>query len=416
MALKPIEALEHKERDKWKQAEIELRKKRAVLSERESVARSQLKNAIKNADGTEALAEKVLGETHADLIKIEHKLAQGGRRFICNDATTEKLAELCQANPYGLMLSRDELSGWFEMLTKAGREGDRQFFLEAWTGASGHSYDRIGRGSPYIPHICLSLFGTIQPGKLKYFVTSAGQDGGEADGLLQRFQILLFPDSRGPRKFIDESPNKEAQENYQNVFDNLAALKWQSLFSLKNGIALDGPEGSPYYYFHFEDEAQSRANEWFIELEAQIDLINVDAFKALMGKYRGLMPRLALNYFLIEVSAERITTQKIPLEAVEFAIEWCKHLEAHARKLWAPNINPALMPAKALAKRILEGTVEDRTSLSQIQQKNWSKLTKVKDVKLGVNQLEKWGWLKQEVLETQGAPSTIILLNPELPL
>ena len=128
------------------------------------------------------------------------------------------------------------------------------------------------------------------------------------------------------------------------------------------------------------------------------------------------MPRLALNYFLIEVSAERITTQKIPLEAVEFAIEWCKHLEAHARKLWAPNINPALMPAKALAKRILEGTVEDRTSLSQIQQKNWSKLTKVKDVKLGVNQLEKWGWLKQEVLETQGAPSTIILLNPELPL
>ena len=60
------------------------------------------------------------------------------------------------------MVSRDEISGWFEVLERAGREGDRQFFLEAWSGAGGHSYDRVGRGSLYIPHVCISLFGTIQ--------------------------------------------------------------------------------------------------------------------------------------------------------------------------------------------------------------------------------------------------------------
>ena len=48
------------------------------------------------------------------------------------------------------MVSRDEISGWFEVLERAGREGDRQFFLEAYSGASGHSYDRVGRGSLYI--------------------------------------------------------------------------------------------------------------------------------------------------------------------------------------------------------------------------------------------------------------------------
>ena len=415
-ALKPIEGLERVEREKWKQAEIELRKKAAVLREREAVAKSQLKDAIKKADGSDTLAEKELEDITSKLAVIDKQLANGGRRFICNDATTEKLAELCQANPYGLMISRDEISGWFELLGRAGREGDREFFLEAWSGSGGHGYDRIGRGSLYIPHVCLSIFGTIQPGKLNKLIDSAGQDGEGADGLLQRFQILLFPDARGPRKFVDEPADTDAKEAYEAVFKDLADLKWQTLCSLEKGIPVDGIEDSCYYFFHFDEAAQASATEWFKELELQIDSIAAPAFKSHIAKYRGLMPRIALTYFLIEASAGSISEQQIPLEAVEFAIEWCQHLEAHAQKLWAPSINPAMFPSAKLAEKVLSGKVVDRMEVSAIQQKKWSKLTTTDQVDLAVSQLEEWGWLKRFTRDTGGRPSPCVRINPGLPI
>ena len=416
LALKPVRKLERDARDKWNKEESDLRKNLSLLKTYESVAKNQLKKVIEKEDAPGDVAEKKLASVNASILEVEARLAKGGRRYLCNDATTEKLAELCQANPYGLLVSRDEIAGWFETLTKSGKEGDREFFLEAWSGDGEHSYDRIGRGTLYIPHVCLSLFGTIQPGKLDNFVNSAGKDGKGADGLLQRFQILLYPDARGPRKHVDESPKEAAENKYAEIFQNLADEKWKFLCTMETGIPLAGPKDSSYYYFHFDEDAQSRATEWFIALESKISSIVEHAFKSHIAKYRGLMPRLALNYFLIEASAGTVTTQEISLEAVEFAIALCDQLEAHAKKLWLSAIDPGIVPARAMADRILSGVIYNRMSLSQIQQSKWSKLSSVEDVRLGADQLESWGWLKQAVIETGGRRSTIIQLNPKLRL
>ena len=69
-----------------------------------------------------------------------------------------------------------------------------------------------------------------------------------------------------------------------------------------------------------------------------------------------------------------------------------------------------------MADRILSGMINNGMSLSQIQQSKWSKLSSVEDVRLGADQLQSWGWLKQAVIETGGRRSTIIQLNPKLPL
>lgn len=415
-ALKPITDLEREERKRWEQIEIAYRKELAILTERESLAKKDLKDALKKGDGSEVAAKEALEDLHAKIVKLQRKLAAGGRRYLCNDATTEKLAELCAANPYGLMLSRDEISGWFETLTRAGKEGDREFFLEAWSGNGEHSYDRIGRGSIYIPHVCLSLFGTIQPGKLDSLIHSAGQDGKGADGLLQRFQILLYPDRRGPRSYVDEPPDKDAQIAYNAVYKKLANDEWKSICTFQAGIPIAGPDESPFHYFHFDDEAQAVATDWFIALETQIHAIEAPAFKSHIAKYRGLMPRLALNYFLIEACAGSISSQQVPVQAVRFAIAWCELLEAHAKKLWASAINPALAPTHKLAEKILTGKVVNNMEISVIQQKKWSKLTSTDQVDLAVTQLQTWGWLRRVVHTTGGRPSPAIALNPALPI
>ncbi len=104
------------------------------------------------------------------------------------------------------LLLRDELIVFLKSLDKAGRETDRGFFLESWTGKGGVVVDRIGRGTQFIEHVCLSLIGTIQPGVLKDYIQDSLEDGRGADGLVQRFQLLVCP-KVGRYIHRDEQPN-----------------------------------------------------------------------------------------------------------------------------------------------------------------------------------------------------------------
>jgi hypothetical protein len=113
------------------------------------------------------------------------------RRYKTEDATVEKIGDLLIENPQGILNHRDELSGWFRSLDKQGREGDRAFYLESWNGTGSFDVDRIGRGSIHIPALCLSILGGIQPGPLSSYVYQAVQGEQGADGLLQRFQLLI---------------------------------------------------------------------------------------------------------------------------------------------------------------------------------------------------------------------------------
>ena len=120
------------------------------------------------------------------------------RRYLTHDATVEKLGELLRDNPRGMLLLRDELAGWLRALDKPGREGDREFFLEAWNGTGSYTSDRIGRGTIHIPALTLSLFGGIQPGKLQPLLSSAVEGGIGDDGLIQRLQVTVWPDRLPP--------------------------------------------------------------------------------------------------------------------------------------------------------------------------------------------------------------------------
>lgn len=119
------------------------------------------------------------------------------RRYLTHDATTVKLGELLRENPNGLLVVRDELSGWLRMMDRSGREGDREFYLEAWNGTGEYFQDRIGRGTVHISSMCLSVFGGIQPGKLQSYIKDAIDGGAGDDGLLQRIQLTVWPDTLG---------------------------------------------------------------------------------------------------------------------------------------------------------------------------------------------------------------------------
>lgn len=117
---------------------------------------------------------------------------------------------------------RDELIGLLAGLDKEGKEEDRAFYLEGFNGTGSYDTDRIMRGSLFIKNHCLSVFGGIQPDKLIAYLEQAYSGLGN-DGLLQRFQMLVYPDSI-EWQYRDQYPNREAANVVFDIFQNYQKL------------------------------------------------------------------------------------------------------------------------------------------------------------------------------------------------
>jgi hypothetical protein len=330
------------------------------------------------------------------------------RRYKTEDATVEKISEILLENPRGILIHRDELSGWLRNLEKQGREGDRSFYLEAWNGTGSFDVDRIGRGSLHIPALCLSILGSIQPGPLSTYVYQATQGEKGDDGLLQRFQLLVWPDPSPSWRNVDCWPDVEAKNRAYEVFKRLDDLDPED-FDASGG----DEEGIPAV--RFTDEAQEVFDLWRDELEGRLRTAELPpALESHLAKYRSLMPSLALIFQLIEFVDGSDEGGAVGLRAALQAASWCEYLETHARSLYASAQNPAMEGARALLERIRKGDVSDGDSSRSVYRRHWAKLSTPEEVSGACTVLEEFGWLRVEAVKTGGRSATRLRLHPTL--
>ena len=76
----------------------------------------------------------------------------------------------------------------------------------------------IGRGTIHIESTTVSIIGGIQPSRLRPYVWNAVNQGAGDDGLIQRFQMMVYPDTATEYKHLDRWPNKEAKDTAWKVF------------------------------------------------------------------------------------------------------------------------------------------------------------------------------------------------------
>ncbi|MBA2668528.1 MAG: DUF3987 domain-containing protein, partial [Trueperaceae bacterium] len=349
-------------------------------------------------------------------------------RLIVNDATVEKLLEILRDNERGILMNRDELVGFFRTLDKQGREGDRPFYLEAWTGDHGFKQDRIGRGTITADIVTLSLYGTIQPGVFREYQEGATDDGIGADGLLQRFQILVWPDENlPPFQLIDREPNHAAQDRLQTIYRRLYDLDPAAY-----GFA--PPEGSVSSVstnqrahpgiLKFDEAAQRLYDDWIVDLENRLRAPSARTRRAYLShisKYRSLFPALAGLFHLITIAShenDRHNRQnlRIPLESAITASALVDYLDEHARKVYDIEISSDRHAAANLLNHLTAGHAEDGITIRDLQRKNWKGLDR-SQIEMALAYLETRGWLRIETTEpgaAGGRPSRVVRLHPRL--
>jgi len=318
------------------------------------------------------------------------------RRLITSDATFESLHHVLSENPAGLFVLRDELTGWLAGLERQGREQERAFFLECWNGDAAFTVDRIGRGSVHVPHACISLFGGIQPARLRDYLADAMRDGPSNDGLVQRFQLMVWPDIPPAWRYVDRQPDTNALECAGQVYRRMAAL-----------------EAADSLRLQFDDEAQTLFEQWLTDLEKRIRGEEVaPVMQAHLSKYRSLMPSLALLFALADGH-----TDCVPISQARLACDWCDYLETHAKRVYSAQTRPEHHAAIALSKRLATGWKREDGffTVRDVYRSGWTALDSPDAARGALLVLEEYGWVRRETgAQTNGRPSETYLINPTI--
>jgi putative DNA primase/helicase len=228
------------------------------------------------------------------------------------------------------------------------------------------------------------------------------RNGEGSDGLIQRFQLLIWPDK--PEKWVykDSRPDAAAFKAAASVYRRIAGLDEKKPLLLR-----------------FSDDAQAFFVEWLTNL-MNVDLLNDELHSSLeshFSKYRSLMPSLALLFSLADEC-----TETVGLAHSRQAAAWCDYLMGHATRVYSSRMTPAYSAALVLKSKLEKGLLGagGRFTLRELRRKEWRELAELEQAKAAVAVLVDHGWVRPEEEENpfgirrSGRPSDIYAIHPTI--
>ena len=361
-----------------------------------------------------AKAEK--GGDHAGALDLARQIAAGEAagepapvRYVVNDPTVEKLGEIMRDNPRGVLAFRDELTGLLRGLDRDGQEQARAFYLEAWNGDGSFTFDRIARGSVRLSGMCLSVLGGIQPGPLGDYQRATAGAGKGDDGLLQRFQFVVWPDMPRTWRKVSRWPDTPAKRDAHAVFARLDGIDAAA-------VGAEEPDDAGVPFLRFDAGGQAAFDGWRAALEDRLRSGELPAgLGAHLGKYRSLVPTLALLTHLAEGG-----TGPIPADAATRAVAWADYLEGHAGRLYAATARPELKAAEDLRRKIVKdaadpaGLLRDGFAARDVYRNGVAGLGTAAEAAAALSLLVDLGVLAEERRDAGTKSRTVYRVNPKV--
>jgi hypothetical protein len=294
------------------------------------------------------------------------------QRIIVSDTTVEALAPILLANPRGVLLARDELSGWFGSFDRyvgKGKPGtDLANWLEMFNGRS-IIVDRK-TGDPrtiFVPRAAVCVTGGIQPTILQRALSIENRESGLAARLL-----LTYP-PRMSKRWTESDIDPDSEDQLVRLFD------W--LYRLKPIVTDDGdirPE-----IVQLSEEAKAIWIDYYNEHATEQSEMVGDMASA-WSKLEEYAARLALViHFARWAAGENVQESLLDAFSMQAGITLAKWFKNETRRVYA----------------ILDGSDEDRDQRRLIEwiERKGGKVT-VREVQMGCRWLRKSG-LAEEALQ-----------------
>lgn len=316
-------------------------------------------------------------------------------RIRITDTTTEKAADLVRDGWRGLLLSRDELSGWLASMDRYNGGGDRPFWLEAFGGRS-FTIDRKNSPEPIIvDHLSIAVLGGTQPDKLESLLVKS-----DDDGLLARY-LVTFPSPpplRRPTAVLDDRFISDA-------FERLREL----------APATDDEGRKRPFFVHLEEPAQEALHQFRKQCrEWESDAVNL--MKSHIGKLPGLAVRVATVLAHLDFAANgQDPVSSITAGHLGRACHYVgEHLRKHAFKAYGTAAMPNEIRAASRIAEIIKAEGLRQVSTREIQRRGLAGLQSAKEIGPAFSALQGADWIAPIQHSGPGRPSKIFAVNPKV--
>ncbi len=383
--LDPVKDIERSLSEDYRRARVDWEAKNELAS----LALAQWKSDAKSAliEGVEPPAKPPEADAGNPPVR---------ERIIITDITTEKVADLLSSTWRGLLLARDELSGWLSSMDRYNGGGDRAFWLEA-NGGRSYAVDRKNNPEPIIvDHLSVAIVGGTQPDRLSDLLIKTSDDG-----LLARFMVV-FPD---PVPLSRPSQGL----NDQQMIDAINRLR-----GLPHVVCEKG--GKRPSLVHFNEAAANILHQFRKQCrEWEVDAAGL--FKSHIGKMPGLVVRIAnvLAHLDWAATDNPQSPEQIEAHHVGRACDFVgDYLRKHAFRAYGTSkLSPEVEGAKVIADIIQTEGIR-LFKVRDIHHRGRSGLSSANHVRAALKVLIDADWVREVKTETGGRPSISYEVNPKL--
>jgi hypothetical protein len=322
------------------------------------------------------------------------------------------LAEVLEDNHRGVLLARDELSGWLSSFQRyKGKAGgsDLPHWLEAYR-AGPWIIDRKSaeRKTSFIPRAAVSITGGLTPGILGRALSQEFLDAGGGARLL----MAMPPTAR--KRWSDASVAAEVERAYESLLDRLFSLE-----SDKDGAPLVvrmNPEARECWIRFFNQWAQEQANS-----EGEL--------AAAYSKLEGCAARFALIHHVVanvargknpERGADDALCntddawQEITPESVQAGAALAWWFGREARRIYTTLSETTEVREARRLIEVIQGRGGEITA-RELQRSNCRKYHTAEDAEAALNTLEQAAlgvWIDRPTGPKGGQPTRTLRLHP----
>ena len=321
------------------------------------------------------------------------------RRYVTDDSTMPKLRELMAHSPRGVMMRSDELKAQFERLDRSGSEGDRSFMMSCWSGLEVYSEDRMCRESLINIPLSLTWVGGIPPPSLKRYLREAMGQGSGADGFMQRFQLVTFPNSM----HLFELSNDPFPPQMREQIGAILSLLDEAGLGSQRELAFHA-EAQPHFdawLTHKENEARSGGHPIYWESH--------------LGKQAKVIAVLAIVLHRLSEVVDAVCGSEISLTTLTSAIILQEYFEAHAKRCYESVEGGAIEDAKTILRLVKEKRVPTRFKAQDIYHMGLGGLDDSSRVGAALDLLQGHNWVALERVQGKiGRSSEFWVVYPSL--
>lgn len=302
------------------------------------------------------------------------------RRYLTDDVTTPKLRELMAGNPRGIILRNDELKGQIERLDKQGNEGDRSFMMSCWSGLEDYTEDRMCRDSLLNIPLALTWIGCIPPSPLQRYLCEAMGRSNGADGFMQRFQFVCYPDQNIPYRLPDLPVPVDLEKGVQRIVEQI-----------------DDDATCSSRILAFSKDAQGHFDEWLFKHENDSRLGGHPLYwESHLGKQAKVVAVLVIVIHRLAEASSGKQDNQVSLETLMAALRGQSYFLSHARRCYDSIAGGTVNDAEIILSLVRQKRISNRFKAQDIYHQGLGGLSDSGRVRAALELLRDYGWVVSE--------------------